>query len=58
MVFFGKTIYYINESRGLVRSSVHLSKPLSTDLYVTVINKDGNATGKSNDQVRCVEKLL
>ena len=49
MVFFGNTKYHINESQGLVRSSVHLSKPLSSDLNVTVINKDGNAIGESSD---------
>lgn len=47
VVFFGNTIYYIKESQGLVECTIHLSQPLSTDLDITIRDKDGNATGES-----------
>ena len=49
VVYFENTIYYIKESQGLVRSTLHLSQPLATDLDITIIDKGGNATGESTD---------
>ena len=40
-------MYYINESQGLVVSTIHLSQPLSTDLNITISDKGGKATGES-----------
>ena len=47
VLFFGNSIYSINESTGLVETTIRLSNPLSTGLAVTVKSNDGNATGKS-----------
>ena len=39
--------YSVGEDDGLVKLAVKLSKPLSNDVTVQVLNNDGTAVGKS-----------
>ena len=44
---FSELYYSVGEDDGLVKLAVKLSKPLSNDFTVQVLNNDGTAVGKS-----------
>ena len=51
VVFFGNTTYCINESKGLVGSTLKLSNPISNDINVIIKDKSDSATGKPTTNI-------
>ena len=46
MLFFNKTRYSVNETRGYVQAVLVLSNPSSTDITVQVTDNKDTATGE------------